>query len=80
MRLEYPVNIMNIILVRWLIPWDENTPLLTIEFTVPDGKPFGKGGGNMSYNSPGEDGFTDPTGKGIFNRLPVAFAHPAELE
>ena len=22
------------------------------EFTVPDGKPFGKGGGNMSYNAP----------------------------
>ena len=51
------------------------------EFTVPDGKPFGKGGGNMSYNAPWQaDGSTAPIAKATFNRSLPGFVPPAASE
>jgi hypothetical protein len=49
------------------------------EFTVPDGKPFGKGGGNMSYNAPWRGWVYRSDRKGHFQPLASGFRSPCGI-
>ena len=49
------------------------------EFTVPDGKPFGKGGGNMSYNAPWRGWVYRSDRKGHFQPLAGGFRSPCGI-
>ena len=49
------------------------------EFTVPDGKPFGKGGGNMSYNAPWRGWVYRSDRTGHFQPLASGFRSPCGI-
>ena len=49
------------------------------EFTVPDGKPFGKGGGNMSYNAPWRGWVYRSDRKGHFQPLASGLRSPCGI-
>jgi hypothetical protein len=49
------------------------------EFIVPDGKPFGKGGGNMSYNAPWRGWVYRSDRKGHFQPLASGFRSPCGI-
>ena len=49
------------------------------EFTVPDGKPFGKGGGNMSYNAPWRGWVYRSDRRGHFQPLASGFRSPCGI-
>ena len=49
------------------------------EFTVPDGKPFGKGGGNMSYNAPWRGWVYRSDRDGHFQPLASGFRSPCGI-
>ena len=49
------------------------------EFTVPDGKPLGKGGGNMSYNAPWRGWVYRSDRKGHFQPLASGFRSPCGI-
>ena len=49
------------------------------EFTVPDGKPFGVGGGNMSYNAPWRGWVYRSDRRGHFQPLASGFRSPCGI-